>query len=407
MSRIIRKYLLIVGAGIELVEFYLEAKKMGLNIVGIDKNPNAPAFKYADKKIISSTRNAEQALNKTIKFSKKNKIIGVTTSSHDIPLTIAKIGKKLGLKSISIKNAIIASNKKKMKEFFLKNKIKSSKYFLCKNIQEFNKKKIRLPLIIKPIDGRGSRGVTYHENLLKINWAINYAQSNSNFKKVLVEEFIKGKQLSVEGFVYKKKYFQSAISKRNYSNLQRTKPYIVENGGNLPASISKKNEKKIIKFCSKIVKCLNLNSGSIKFDLVVDGEEIKCIEFALRLSGGYFSSLQIPKVYNINLMKITILNCLNKKITEKDLIPKKNGYMVVRYIFPNKKGKYLGLRNKKLLKDKKKIFYFRKLIKKNNKVNISKHHGERLATFAIHNKSLKKAISYANYIEHKVTPIIC
>ena len=70
-----------------------------------------------------------------------------------------------------------------MKEFFLKNKIKSSKYFLCKNIQEFNRKKIRLPLIVKPIDGRGSRGVTYHENISNINWAISYAQSNSNFKK--------------------------------------------------------------------------------------------------------------------------------------------------------------------------------------------------------------------------------
>ena len=81
--------------------------------------------------------------------------------------------------------------------------------------------------------------------------------------------------------------------------------------------------------------------------------------------------------------------------------------MIVRYIFPNKKGKFLGLRNEKLLKDKKKIFYFRELIKKNNKVDISKHHGGRLATFAIHNKSLKKAISYANYIEDKVTPIIC
>ena len=55
-------------------------------------------------------------------------------------------------------------------------------------------------------------------------------------------------------------------------------------------------------------------------------------------------------------MKITILNCLDKKISEKDLIPKKNGYMIVRYIFPNKKGKFLGLRNEKLLKDKKKYF---------------------------------------------------
>ena len=51
-----KEYLLIIGANIELIEFYLEAKKMGLNIIGMDKNPKSVAFKYADKKIISSIK---------------------------------------------------------------------------------------------------------------------------------------------------------------------------------------------------------------------------------------------------------------------------------------------------------------------------------------------------------------
>ena len=406
MSQINKEYLLIIGAGLELIEFYLEAKKIGLNIVGIDKNPRAPAFKYADKKIISTTRNSSEVLNKILKFSKKNKIIGVTTSSHDVPYTVAKIGKKLGLKSISIKNSIIASNKKKMKNFFLKNKITSSKFFLCKNISEFTKKKIKLPLIVKPIDGRGSRGVTYHEDLSNIKWAINHAKNNSDFKEVLIEEFMHGRQLSVEGFVYKKKYFQSGLADRNYSNIKKTKPFIIENGGNVPSTVTKKIEKKITLFCSKIVKCLKMISGSIKFDIVVNNKKIKCIEFALRLSGGYFSSIHIPKVYNINLMKITILNSINKKISYKDLLQHKKGHLVVRYIFPTKKGKYIGLKNTKLLKNKKKVLYFKKLLKKNSQVNLSKHNAERLATFAYSDKSLKFAIKKANYIESKIIPII-
>ena len=63
---------------------------MGLNIVGMIKIP-MHQLKYADKKIISSTRNVEQALNKIIKFSKKNEIIGVTTSSHDIFKKLEKL----------------------------------------------------------------------------------------------------------------------------------------------------------------------------------------------------------------------------------------------------------------------------------------------------------------------------
>ena len=156
-----------------------------------------------------------------------------------------------------------------------------------------------------------------------IEWAIEHAKKDSNFNEVLIEEFMHGRQMSVEGFVYNKKYYQCGLADRNYSNIKKTKPFVVENGGNIPSTISKKIEKKITLFCSKIIKCLEMESGSIKFDLVVNNKEIKCIEFALRLSGGHFSSLQIPKVYNINLMKITLMNCLNKKIYKKDLIPKK------------------------------------------------------------------------------------
>ena len=401
-----KEYLLIIGANIELIEFYLEAKKMGLNIIGMDKNPKSVAFKYADKKIISSTRNSKAAVKKAVEFSKKNKIIGVTTSSHDVPFTIAKIAKKLNLKSISIKNALIASDKRKMKDFFIENKLSTSKYFLCKSFKEFSKKKIKLPIIIKPIDGRGSRGVTYHDDLSKIKWALNYAKENSNYNEILVEEYMDGRQLSSEGFVYKKKYFQSAISDRNYSKLPITKPFVVEGGGQLPSTINKKMENKVNKFCSKVAKRLNLESGPIKFDLVINKNEIKCIEFALRLSGGFFSSLQIPKIYNINLMKMTILDSIKRTIPINYLLPKKKGSMVVKYIQAHKKGKYLGLKNIKMLENKKKVFYFKTLAKKNSQVDITQHNAARLATFACYDKTLKLATEKANLIESKVKPII-
>ena len=54
------KTLLIIGAGIEQIPAYQIAKKMKLKIIGTDINPKAPAFKYADKKIIASTRDAKK-----------------------------------------------------------------------------------------------------------------------------------------------------------------------------------------------------------------------------------------------------------------------------------------------------------------------------------------------------------
>lgn len=393
-----KKYLLIIGAGLEVVEMYLEAKKLGLSIVGTDQNSKAPAFKLADKKLICSTRDINETLKKVKNFSKKHKIIGVTTSSNDVPLTVAKVAKSLKLKSISIRNAKIASNKLLMKNFFKKHNIASSKYLIIKTPKELHKlKKLKFPLIVKPLDGRGSRGVTFHENFSKFFWAFDHAKSQSTINKVLVEEYEKGNQLSVEGFVYKKKYYPIAFADRDYSNLNITKPYIIERGGNTPSIISKKIEFKINNLCRKVVKNLKINSGSIKFDIVINKKKVKIIEFALRLSGGFWSSNIIPKVYNINLINLSILDSIDKKIDFKDLVPKKNNFVINRYIFSNKNGKFLGIQN---IKKNKNLLYFKNIIKKKTIVKSqTTHHAERLATFACFDKTLKSTLRRVNLIE--------
>lgn len=67
-----KKTLLIIGAGREQIPAYQIAKKMGLNVIGTDRNPNAPAFDFADKKLICSTRDANHTLETVLEFSKKN-----------------------------------------------------------------------------------------------------------------------------------------------------------------------------------------------------------------------------------------------------------------------------------------------------------------------------------------------
>ncbi len=66
-----KKTLLIIGAGREQITAYQLAKKMGLFVVGTDRNPKAPAFKFADKKLICSTRDANHTLETVLEFSKK------------------------------------------------------------------------------------------------------------------------------------------------------------------------------------------------------------------------------------------------------------------------------------------------------------------------------------------------
>jgi formate-dependent phosphoribosylglycinamide formyltransferase (GAR transformylase) len=64
-----KRNLIIIGAGIEQIEAYIQAKKLGLTVIGTDINPNAPAFQYSDYQIIASTRDVKSTVDSIIKFN--------------------------------------------------------------------------------------------------------------------------------------------------------------------------------------------------------------------------------------------------------------------------------------------------------------------------------------------------
>ena len=92
-------------------------------------------------------------------FNKSRKINGVITLANDVPYTIAKVANDLNLPSISIQTAKISSNKLIMKKLFLEKGIPSPSFEeVFSSIDIKNKiEKWGYPIIIKPIDGRGSK----------------------------------------------------------------------------------------------------------------------------------------------------------------------------------------------------------------------------------------------------------
>ena len=133
------KTLLIIGAGREQIPAYTLAKSMGLYVVGTDKNPLAPAFEFADEKLVCSTRDANHTLETVLKFSKNRQIDGVMTIANDVPFTVALVADSLNLPGISLQSARYASNKILMKECFIKNKIPTPKSEVVGNKNDFLK----------------------------------------------------------------------------------------------------------------------------------------------------------------------------------------------------------------------------------------------------------------------------
>ena len=143
-------------------------------------------------------------------------------------------------------------------------------------------------------------------------------------KKIIIEKFLTGKQISSEAVIYNKYDFTPGMIERNYEFLNKFKPYVIENGGQQPVSLSKKLINKVAEITVKAGRCLGVKKGTIKGDVVIYKGKPYIIEVATRLSGGWMSSDQIPLATGIDFLKIAIQIAMNENPKIENLQLKKN-----------------------------------------------------------------------------------
>ena len=348
------KTIWVVGGGAEAIPGIILAKKLGLNVVVSDGNPNAPGLKFADKSIIASTYDIESTVNAAYEYHQNvNPIDGVICIAADVPLTVASIAEKLSLPGITTETARKCSDKFLMKETLLAAGIPIPWFSLVKSVSELRSiiSERGLPLVIKPVDSRGARGVIRITESLDLEWTFKYAKSFSPTSRVVVEEFLEGQQYSTESVITDEKNITLGFAERNYEFLEELSPYIIENGGQQPAKIDKKELDSIVKLVEKSSQILGISNATSKGDVVMTKEGPKIIEIAPRLSGGYFSSDQIPLATGINVIEIAIRLSLGEKINKDKLLFRHQNAVAIRYFFP-KPGKITSISNIDSFKNK-------------------------------------------------------
>lgn len=340
-----KQCLLIIGGGVEQVRAYELAHEMGLITVGSDMNPSAPALALADYRIIASTRNVEETVQAAKEFSKHHRIHGVMTLANDVPLTVASVVAELGLPGITIESARLASDKLAMKEKFHADGVPVPEFREVRSPEDVAAaaKDWGYPVVIKPVDGRGARGVLRITPAIDLNWAFQRALNISDQKCVMVERFIEGIQLSTESMVYQGCCYTASWSKRNYEFLDRFAPYIIENGGVLPADVSEEEIASVEEVIARAAASMGIENGPVKGDIVMDKDGPKVIELAARLSGGYLCTNQIPLARGVDLVIQTIKLALGENLDVADLIPEDLRKLGVRYFFPEP-GRIVSIR---------------------------------------------------------------
>ena len=216
-----KNYFVVLGASIDQKMSIITANRLGFKTLVFDKNSKAECRKYANKFFCCSSTDFF-LIKKKIK-NYKNKIKGVIAQGSDIPRTVSKIEKYLNIKNrVPLRAAIICTDKQLMKDFFKKNKIPTTK--LVNNYTRNSK--LKFPLVVKPVDMSGSKGVLLCKNKNELKYLLKRSKDESIKKKIILEEFCTGPQLSIETLIIDDNCYTFGFAERNYSDTKSFYPNI-------------------------------------------------------------------------------------------------------------------------------------------------------------------------------------
>lgn len=143
----------------------------------------------------------------------------------------------------------------------------------------------RFPCIVKPVTGASKRGVSFVERAEDFAAALAYAQSVGS--EVIVEEFIPGREISVETLSSKGKHFVVQLTDKQSSGA----PHFVELGHHQPARLTPDTEQRIRTLVPELLTAVGYTTGAAHIELKITPEgEVALIEINPRGGGDHISS---------------------------------------------------------------------------------------------------------------------
>jgi biotin carboxylase len=199
----------------------------------------------------------------------------------------------MGLIGNNYDAAVRANNKYLMREAFMKGNVPCPKYIMLSNSNMSSDDKMNaiknfeLPLIVKPSDRSGSLGVYKITEPSEFSSAVDNAMSVSFKKQVMVEEFIEGREISVEFISYNGVHYPLQITDKVTTDA----PHFVELEHHQPSTLTKEQYATIYDITTRALNSLGLTNGASHSEYKITKDGRICImEIGGRMGGDFIGS---------------------------------------------------------------------------------------------------------------------
>lgn len=282
------KKLAIIGASYLQRPLVEKAKEMGLYTICFAWAEGAVCKDIADKFYPISIVEKDEIL----RICQEEQINGICTVASDVAApTVAYVANSMGLPGNNYESAIRANNKYLMRRALSEAGVPCPQFRCVTDATSETidslQQELELPLIIKPSDRSGSLGVTKVADWSQLSSAILLALDKSFAHEAMVEEFIDGREISVEFISYKGNHYPLQITDK----VTTEAPHFVELEHHQPAALSKDKFEEIYSITKRALIALGLTDGASHAEYkITPSGRIAVMEIGGRMGGDFIGS---------------------------------------------------------------------------------------------------------------------
>lgn len=273
--------LAIIGTAEGQKQLYIKAKEKGIHTIAFSYNRGCIPPEFIDEYYEISIINKDSIVEKC----KKICVDGVISNGSELTAKIASyVADQLNLECTPY--SVITKLQNKFKSRLQTEGIDELQPVHSYILDSNNINPHFLPCIVKPITGSSKNGVSFANNNQEFYDAVTYALEASN-TPILVEEFIQGKEVSVESISFQGKHYVIQITDKDSSGA----PHFVELGHHQPSNLSDDIQKRIRRIIPQILNAVGYVSGASHTELKISEDgKIYLIEINPRGGGDEISN---------------------------------------------------------------------------------------------------------------------
>lgn len=309
-----KKKIAIIGGSYLQLPAVLKAKELGYEVHCFAWRDGAVCEDYTDYFYPISIIEKEKILQECVRIG----IDGITTIASDVAvLTVNYVASHMGLISNPDEYSETTTNKYLMRECFTMHNIPSPRYTIAAKDDAYNIKGFKFPLIVKPTDRSGSRGVEKVLDPVQLDKAISRAQKDSFNGAAIIEEYVTGCEISVESISYEGCHYILQITDKVTTGA----PYFVELEHHQPSTLPSLVQKQVKNIVLRALDALHVKYGASHSELkITEDGDIRVIEIGARMGGDFIGStlvhLSTGYDYLEGVIEIAIGKFVEPQITE-------------------------------------------------------------------------------------------